>query len=153
MSPAELAAAFESVTAAFTLLKGAVSARDDLKIQFALLDLREKLFNTQTQLLAVVSDNLDLKRQLHEAQIELLDVKKTLKNRGSYSLVSLGVGHALHRAESDSDVVKGDKERPTYFCQFCFQDGREIALSRHLGSSALDRSGWRCPGCSKFIRD
>lgn len=127
----EVSGAISGITAIVQTLKTAVQARDEAKIDAAMSDLKDRLFDLQAA-------NLQLLEQLHTSQTQVHTIvqerdqlKAQASERGKYVLddVSKGRGTLYAYLYKGDDAVGNGAPLPLhYLCQPCFDSGRKSVL-------------------------
>lgn len=143
----EISGAIGAISATVTTLKTALAARDEAKIDAAMSDLKDRLFDLQTANLELVEGLHTAQSEIHTLVEEVKELKAKLRERGLYTLHNLakGTDHFwAYRYQGDDGTSDGTSATPHYLCQPCFDSGRKIVL-RHfvteLGPYYL------CTGC------
>ena len=127
----ELAAALASARTALELIKLGVAARDEAKVQAALIEANMRLLDLSTAALSLAEKNGALVAQLAAAQSENRQIKAKLDDRAAYALHEVRPGAFVYAAKA-----AGDGSKPAhYLCQPCYDKGIKTVLRRIEGST------------------
>lgn len=133
----EIAPVLASLFQISQLAKSALEARDDAKVQSALIDLNAKLHDLSLSALASVEKAGTLQTELAAAREEARRLQAVLDERASYALKELRAGACAYVSTRD-DV-------PQHFlCQPCYDKGVK-AILRHQPAKAGVLEHWTCP--------
>lgn len=129
----EISGAISAISATVATLKTAVAARDEAKVEAAISDLKDRLFDLQ-------GANLELVEKLHVAKLELHAVvhernqlQAKLVDRGNYALFNLMQRPGefwVYRYQGNDSSADGGGTPVHYLCQTCFHDERKSVLNR-----------------------
>ncbi len=148
----ELSSAISGATATLKGLKLAVEARDEKKIDEAISDLKDRLFDAQTANVHVVEKLHESQAERHALVKELDELKASVIERSLYILDDLGQGgisFLAYRYDRESGLALGRKDAAHYLCQPCFDNNRKSALI-HNGTGSWSCS---CCGATAQVRD
>jgi len=138
--------ALMAAKAAYDLLATGLAARDASKIEAAMLDLRQQLWDVSNISLSQVQalhrlelEAQELRVQAANAVRDLEDLKAQIAEEAKYELTEIRTGiWARVRVE---DVETSVERRPN-FCPTCYSSGRKTPLQYHQAQ----------PGVSSFLR-
>lgn len=136
----DIAGALASARAAFDLLKVAVDARDQLKLQAAMAELQSKLMDSMSAGLAAAEKAAALQAQLLGLEREKAEIERQLREREQYALHELVPGAFVYASKL---VAQGNGVPLHYLCQPCFDKGVKSVLRRIEGHLGLSES-WMC---------
>ena len=132
---------------AYDFVALAIKARDDLKIQEAMSDLREKLWdmssNGLSQLQSLHSLELEaqkLRMELAEAKRAQSDLEAKIEEEAQYQLAEIRTGIWAYLLVSDID--KPVESRP-HFCPACYANGKKVPM-RYFKLQGELAETWRC---------
>lgn len=137
----EITAALTGARAAFELIKAAVAARDDAKLQAALADMGARLTDAILSALASAEKAAALQAALSAAEREKAEAHAKLLDRAQYTLHEIRPGAFVYR----SQPVDGGSHPPQhYLCQPCY-DGGVKAVLRHVDGGDGFAHKLECP--------
>nr|WP_321268233.1 hypothetical protein [Alcaligenes faecalis] len=147
-----ISSAVSAINGAIDIGKAVVTLRDDSKATEIVRAMNEKLLDAQQRLFELSAALNTLQHENFQAAQELRELKETLAERGSYSLVDLGNSNFAYRKnlvpQESGATEPGLAESVHYLCQSCF-DGpskRKVVLMPN-------RMGWpRCSVCNTEMR-
>lgn len=132
MDFSSIGAAASAITAARELGKAVIGIRDFNKIAVTISQLNDKLLKAQDSLFTHNALLLQIQNEHFKACEELRELKKTITERGRYTLFDLGGGSFVYRMNiSPDDRNVGDplSSEPMHdVCQPCFDKGIKIVL-------------------------
>ena len=129
------ASAIGSARAALDLIKLAVAARDDVKVQAALIDANTRLLELSMAALALSEKITALQSELAATQRDKAQIEAKLNDRASYTLHEVRSGAFVY---APKDASSGE-EPMHYLCQHCYDNGVKSIL-RSMDSPMLGRS-------------
>lgn len=129
----ELSAALSALSQGFTVIKGAIAARDDAKVTAALIDMSERLMNAYSAGLDAAANAGSLQSQLSAAQAEIAQLRGRLEERDAYVLHEIRPGAFTYTWKG----VAGGGQPAHHLCQPCFDDGRKVVLQGNLDGDRL----------------
>ena len=139
--------AFTAAKAAYDLTTVAIQARDDVKIQSAMADLREKIWDMSgtglTQMQALHSLELEtqkLRVQLADAERAKAQLEAQLKEEAQYQITEVCPGGWAYMLVSDTD--KPVQDRP-HFCPVCNANSKKMPMRHYQAQGQLAES-WTC---------
>lgn len=142
----EIGTAIASARALIDIAKAGLEARDDAKVQAALIDLNAKLLDASTAALDSLSKASKLHVELSQLKEAHASLQRRLDEKDSYRLSSVAFGK--HAYELKPELAQQGNQHH-YVCQGCFDAGKKFVLqfdsSEHFGSSFF------CPGCKYKI--
>lgn len=120
-----------------------LNERDRQKAAAIHVQFTEKLIDTQTQLMEVLSAVIEQQRNIPvlEQRIRELEAERAEKQR--YVLAKLGSGREffVYRLRDAGELQERTDEIPHTVCQPCFEAGKKIVL---VGNG---EGYWNCPVC------
>jgi len=139
----EISAAITGMNGVLQLLGDAIAGRDEKKINAAISQLKDRLFDTQ-------SANLELVQRLHAAQARIhalieenAQLKAQIADRLLYRLHNLHKGEGFffaYRYQPPGLNAQFGETPLHYLCQPCFDGGKKAVLF-------IDDRFARCPVC------
>ncbi|MBS0427589.1 MAG: hypothetical protein JSR41_09920 [Proteobacteria bacterium] len=129
----EISGALGALSATVGALKVALAARDEAKIDAAISDLKERLFDLQAANLHVVEELHASQTKLHALIGERDQLKSKLRERGLYALANLAKPPSefwAYRYQGDEGAADGSTASVHYLCQACFDNDRKTVLRR-----------------------
>lgn len=134
MDFSSISTAAAAITAAKELGKAMIGLRDFNQVAATVSEINDKLLKAQESLFTHNSHLLELQDEYFKTREELRELKKTLTQRGRYSLFQISPGIFVYRydvAPSRSDVLDPFTSEPEhYVCQACFDKGIKIVLQK-----------------------
>jgi hypothetical protein len=125
----EFQSALAGTMAALQLVKGAVAARDDAKVQAALIQVQDKLLDMSIASLGLTERVRSVQTALEEAKRENAELKAKLDERAMYALHEIEPGKFCYRSKP-----VGESPEPTHhLCQICFDKGIKSILQLESG--------------------
>lgn len=126
---------------AYELVAVAIKARDDAKVQSAMADLREKLWEMSTNGLSQIQELHRLELEVQQARMQLMeaqranaDLKAQIEDKAQYQLTEVTAG--VWAQVLKDDIQKPVKSRPN-FCAACYDTGRKIPLQYREASAGV----------------
>lgn len=136
----EITGAMSSAVTAFELIKAAVAARDDVKLQVAITDMTSRLLAANQAALEMAVANSALKAALDEAERQAEGLKAQLEDNACYELVELMKGVFGWRfVQSPEKPV----QPAHHVCAPCRAHGIKSVLREYAQQDAP--SLWVCP--------
>jgi len=139
--------AVSAAKAAYDLAAIAVQARDEVKTQAAMTDLRERLWDMSntglSQVQALHSLELEtqkLRMQLSESERAQAELQAKLKEDAQYKLAEIRPGIWAHTLIEDMETPV--ETRPN-FCAACYANGKKVPL-RYISALGDRTEMWRC---------
>ena len=124
--------AFTAAKAAYDLATVAIQARDDVKIQSAMADLRERIWDMSstglTQVQALHSLELEtqkLRMQLADAERTKADLEAKLEEESKYQITEIRPGVWAYCLV---DQINAPVEQRPNFCSACYSSGKKVPL-------------------------
>ena len=139
----EISGAISGLSATVQALKAAVAARDEGKINDAISDLKERLFDVQSANLQAVEQLHAAQTKIHALVAELDQLKAKAVERELYVPHNLAQGTAsffAYRYQGNERARDGSPVPLHYLCQPCFDNGRKSILLVGTGEAF-------CPSC------
>ena len=134
----ELGTAIASARATFELLRLAVLARDDAKLQAATYEMNEKLRAMSETAMAYVEKNAALVSENAELKLSnavnlqaKADIERRLRDRENYVLHEIRTGAFVYAPKPG---VQGHETPAHYLCQNCYDKGVKSVLRLSDGS-------------------
>lgn len=129
-------AAVGAIRASLEIARLAVNARDDAKVQTALIDANMKLLDLSTAALALSEKNNALLASLAALQREKDQIESKLEERAQYELCEVVAGSFVYARKA----ANGDVQPMPYLCQPCYDKGVKTilrAVDRHMFGPAF----------------
>lgn len=124
--------AFTAAKAAYDLATVAIQARDDVKIQSAMADLRERMWDmsatglTQVQALHMLElETQKLRMQLTDAERAKAELEAKLEEETKYQITEIRPGVWAYCLV---DHVNAPVEQRPNFCAACYSNGKKVPL-------------------------
>lgn len=135
-----------SISTAREIAKGLSATRDQSLINEKTSALLDQLLKAQEGLLTHNAALLQLQGENFKTSEELRELKETMRERGRYSLVSIGNGYFAYRVNitpQQSGASEPSTSEPLhYVCQTCFDSGVKSVIQPRPKSILLE-----CPRC------
>jgi hypothetical protein len=121
----EFSAALSAARASLDLLKGAVAARDDAKIQAAIADMATRLTDATLAALSSAEKASSLQAQLQALQRDKEGLEAKLVERSMYELHEVRPGAFVYKLKAQAQ----GENPPHYLCQHCYDKGIKSILT------------------------
>ena len=150
MDFSSISSAAAAITAAKELGKAMIGLRDFNQVAATVTEINDKLLKAQESLFAHNSQLLQLQDEHFKTCEELRELKKTMAQRGRYSLFEISSGIFVYRVNINpepSDISDPLASEPLhYICQPCFDKGIKVVLQKgdFYGVSHLE-----CSNCKE----
>lgn len=136
-----------SASAGFSTLKDLggllLDERDRQKAAAIHLQFTEKLIDTQSQLLQVLSSVIEQQRQIPVLEQRIRDLEADRAEKARYVLAKLGSRREFfaYRLRDAAELDERKGETPHALCQPCFEAGKKVVLAGN------GEGYWGCPVC------
>lgn len=127
--------ALAATKAAYDLVALGVAARDEAKVNSALVDLQARLLDalviatTHVQSMNTLELEVQkLRMEAIEADARQAELERQIKQRSQYKLTEVAPGKLVRELVESTEGQVGN---PKYFCATCYGEGREIPLQFH----------------------
>jgi hypothetical protein len=138
----DIVTAWESGKAMLDVVKLAIAARDDAKIQQALGEMAARMTEIAMSALAAAEKSGALHAQLLEANAEKAVLANRLAERAMYAMHEIRPGAFAYRL---LDARPNGVQHPThYLCQPCYDKGAKAVL-RYQPQTLYLFGKWLCP--------
>ena len=139
--------AFTAAKAAYDLATVAIQARDDVKIQSAMADLRERIWDMSgtglTQVQALHSLELEtqkLRMQLADAERANTELEAKLEEQSKYQITEIRPGVWAYCLVDHANTPV--EQRPN-FCAACYSNGKKVPL-RYYAALGTRLESFQC---------
>lgn len=136
---------------AYDLVSVAIKARDEAKIQAAMGDLREKLWEMSNNGLSQMQTLHSLELENQKMRMELVEARRThehleskVKEKTQYQFFEIVPGAWAYTSAESIDLPV--HKRPN-FCASCHSSGKVVPL-QYLPQETHGQETWFCPGNS-----
>ncbi|WP_120967030.1 hypothetical protein [Comamonas sp. lk] len=133
---------------AFDLVAVAIKARDDTKVQAAMADLREKLWEMSTNGFSQMQELHRLELEVQKSRMELVearrekaDLEAKVKEKTQYEFFEIVPGGWAYTTKADIDKPVHKRAN---FCAACNSDSKVVPL-QHLSPPTHETESWYCP--------
>ncbi|WP_127837612.1 hypothetical protein [Burkholderia gladioli] len=135
------------------LAKGAIAARDEMKLAEMQQSINDRVIDVQNAALALqekqsaARDEIDeLKEQLRAATARTADLERAVAERMAYKLYAVSRGAFAYRSE-----IEGEPEH--FICQPCY-DGpeRRKTVLKFFDRTQYASAHFTCPTCKNVLR-
>lgn len=130
----EITAALAAARSTFDLIKVAIAARDDAKLQAAVAEMSARLTDAILSALASAEKSASLQAALSACERDKAEAHAKLLDRTQYVLQELRPGTFVYAAESDDGRAKSPQH---YVCQPCYDKGIKSVLQRAQNGALL----------------
>ena len=144
----DISSLITSASASFSALKDLggllLNERDRQKAAAIHIQFTEKLIDTQTQLLQVLSTVTEQQRQIPILEQRIRDLEAGRAEKQRYVLAKLGAEREffVYRLRDAAELNERADEVPHTVCQPCFEAGKKVVL---VGNGD---GYWWCPVCN-----
>ena len=135
---AALGSALGSLKAGLDLARGAIEAKVEAEVRSKVVDLRDALIAVQSQL-------LDARVQMHDLVDENRKIKRELAEREEWK--QRVDRYELVNAPGEVMVYRFKGQTPHYVCPACYEEKKLHILQDGTGYSGT----WKCSGCGKYF--
>lgn len=139
--------ALSAARSTFEIAAVAVKARDEIKLQSAMAELREKIWAmsdmglTQVQALHRLElEAQELRVKLAKAQDEHAQLEAKLEEKDQYQITEVCPGGWAYALISDMDKPMHGR---AYFCPACYSQGKKVPMRHYQAQGQLAES-WTC---------